>query len=120
MRLHEREQSVRIARTKIRTAIDKLQSAHDVSDEFMLEYVGVYRHYVIKRLKGLKHVPRPYWVNSASAELFTTLLTLGVEHSLTDIEMLQALNEWEASCLKYMLRYERHGNYEDAAGIANG
>lgn len=45
------------------------------------------------------------------------LHTLQETYELTDIEMLQALNEWQATKLKYMLRYERHGDSELEADI---
>jgi len=39
------------------------------------------------------------------------------KHELTDIEFLQILNGRVATRLKYMLRYERHGDADKPAGI---
>ena len=47
-------------------------------------------------------------VAEASAEIGVTLNSLQREHGLTDIEMLQAVGSWQMTCLKYMLRAERH------------
>ena len=51
------------------------------------------------------------------AEVETALHGLQKEHGLTDIEMLQALAAWQQGTLKYMLRFERHGDYETPAGL---
>jgi hypothetical protein len=47
-------------------------------------------------------------VAEASAEIGVTLNSLQREHGLTSIEMLQAVGSWQMTCLKYMLRAERH------------
>ena len=39
--------------------------------------------------------------------------------ALTDIELLQALFSYCQDKMKWMLRYERHGNYETPAGWDN-
>jgi hypothetical protein len=57
-------------------------------------------------------------VSIASAELGVVILDFQKEHGLTDIELLQALNSTQDTVLKYMLRFERHSNYEKGAGEA--
>jgi hypothetical protein len=47
-------------------------------------------------------------VAEASAEIGVTLNRLQREHGLTTTEMLQAVGSWQMTCLKYMLRAERH------------
>jgi hypothetical protein len=47
-------------------------------------------------------------VAEASADVAWQLSRLQRGHGLTDIEMLQAVGSWQMSCLKYMLRAERH------------
>jgi hypothetical protein len=47
-------------------------------------------------------------VAEASAEVGVTLNRLQREHGLTDTEMLRAVASWQVTCLKYMLRAERH------------
>jgi len=54
-------------------------------------------------------------VNSKQTELEGLILKFANENELTDIEVMQALNSYVASSLKYMLRYERHGNYDTPA-----
>jgi hypothetical protein len=51
------------------------------------------------------------------AEVEIALHALQTKHDLTDIEMMQALAAWQQGVLKYMLRYERHGDYETPAGL---
>lgn len=58
---------------------------------------------------------RYFHVKRAVATLRAQLETIQEALDLTDIEMMQALNEWQAMRLKYMLRYERHGDYEKEA-----
>ena len=47
-------------------------------------------------------------VAEASADVAWQLGRLQREHGLTNIEMLQAVGSWQMSCLKYVLRAERH------------
>lgn len=54
-------------------------------------------------------------VNQAQSQLAVMVLEFQQEHDLSDIEVLQALHEIAQSKLKYMLRYERHGDYETPA-----
>lgn len=53
------------------------------------------------------------------AETFSALKDMirahQAEFEMTDIEVLQALTSSMAGSLKYMLRYERHGNYDKPA-----
>jgi hypothetical protein len=58
-------------------------------------------------LPPLEH-DRSQSVAEASAEIGVTLNRLQREHGLTTTEMLQAVGSWQMSCLKYMLRAERH------------
>lgn len=54
-------------------------------------------------------------VSAASTKLAILIDKFQEENDLTDIELLQALHSHSQSVLKYMLRYERHGNYERPA-----
>jgi hypothetical protein len=58
---------------------------------------------------------RAHEVTVAQAQLKVVINDFQRKHDLTDIELLQALAEMQSSVLKYMLRYERHGNYETPA-----
>ncbi len=49
----------------------------------------------------------------AQVEVQVALDLLQREHDLTDVEMLQAITSWQALCLKYMLRSERHPDNPD-------
>ena len=51
------------------------------------------------------------------AKVRLALYELQETHDLTDIEMMQTLLEFQQGVLKYMLRYERHGDYESPAGL---
>lgn len=54
-------------------------------------------------------------VSRAKATLMVQLDTLQESLDLSDIEMLQALNEWQSLKLRYMLRVERHGDDQKEA-----
>lgn len=60
---------------------------------------------------------RFFRVMRAKSALMMQLDTLQETYELTDIEMMQALNEWQASRLKYMLRVERNGDAQLEADI---
>jgi hypothetical protein len=49
-------------------------------------------------------------VNADKANLEYFISEYQSQHSLTDIEVMQALNSYQQTLLKYMLRYERHGD----------
>lgn len=52
-------------------------------------------------------------VSIATADLGALLLKFQQERDLTNIEMMQAVNHWQADALKYMLRAERHPDNPD-------
>jgi hypothetical protein len=52
-------------------------------------------------------------VDAASADVGWQLSKLQREYGLTNIEMLQAVTGWTQTCLKYMLRAERHPDDPD-------
>lgn len=56
-------------------------------------------------------------VSIAQTELEIAIDKFQDEHDLSDIEVMQALNSYVAGKLKFMLRYERHGNYDTPAMI---
>lgn len=58
-------------------------------------------------MTGGEHA-RAQSVAEASAVIGVKLNALQREHGLTGIEMLQAVGSWQMTCLKYMLRAERH------------
>lgn len=61
---------------------------------------------------------REMQVNQAKTQLALVLHQKQEELDLTDIEMLQALHEYMQGTLKYMLRWERHEDYDKPAGLA--
>lgn len=65
----------------------------------------------------MKIHPRHFKVQAATNEMRQWLLEWEARHELTDIEVLQALNEWQAATLKYMLRRERHGGDDKPADL---
>ena len=60
----------------------------------------------------MKLNPRFFKVERAKSTLMVQLDTLQESLDLTDIEILQALNEWQTLKLRYMLRVERHNDPE--------
>ena len=66
--------------------------------------------------------PRTKVCQQAEIEMRGALLDGSKKHDLTDIEYLRAVNQASsdalASCTKYMLRVERHGNAETQADSA--
>lgn len=69
--------------------------------------------------KGLEYPKihsREMPVQKASADIHLECLKLVEKYGLTNVEWLQILNSMAASCLKYMLRDERHGDASKPAG----
>lgn len=65
-------------------------------------------------MSGMPKVhPRTLPVAKASAEIRTAVGDLADKHGLTYVELLQALGDVTATCLKYMLRAERHPDDPD-------
>lgn len=58
---------------------------------------------------------RAHETSKNQAQFAVDLHDLQEKYNLTDIEMLQTLHEFAAGKLKYMLRYERHGDYDRPA-----
>lgn len=54
-------------------------------------------------------------VKKAGLEISDALVRIRDEHDLTDVEFLQILVAEQQSVLKYMLRFERHGDYDTPA-----
>lgn len=52
-------------------------------------------------------------VRIAQSEVAVAVVKLQTEHDLTDVEMLQAIAEWQGTKLKHMLRAERHPDDPD-------
>lgn len=67
---------------------------------------------------SIKMHERVLKVQKAQATITCDLIQAQNEHELTDIEMLQCINQYVASKLKYMLRYERHGDMDKPADEA--
>lgn len=59
-------------------------------------------------MSGLQLHPRTIPVQTASQEIRTAIFELWKKHDLSYVEMLQILAEEMQTCLKYMLRAERH------------
>lgn len=62
--------------------------------------------------------PRDIIAKKAELDLSTAAMKIRDEVDMTDIEYLQWLASEQQSVLKFMLRYERHGNYDQPAGLA--
>jgi hypothetical protein len=60
---------------------------------------------------------REMLVQGADADISLACLKLVDKHGLTNVEWLQILNHMTASCLKYMLREERHGDANKPSGL---
>ena len=56
-------------------------------------------------------------VEQAKSQMSIQVLEMKEKNDLTDIEYLQWLTSMQQSCLKYMLRYERHGDYDTPGGL---
>ena len=56
-------------------------------------------------------------VQIAESEIHLACLKMREKYGLTDVEWLQILNHMAASCMKYMLREERHGDMDKPAGL---
>lgn len=72
-------------------------------------------------MKGLNDMPklhkREVITREAERKFLEDLIALRKKYEITDIEFLQIVMTEVQSVLKYMLRYERHGNYDTPAGI---
>lgn len=66
----------------------------------------------------MKLHPRHKATTTAQALLGAFLIDLTDDYDLTDIERIQMLTHHIDVSLRYMLRYERHGNYDTPAGQA--
>jgi len=62
--------------------------------------------------------PRERLVDLAENELTRAILDVREKHDITGVEYLQFLTLEMQRTLKYMLRYERHGDGEKEAGLA--
>lgn len=69
-------------------------------------------------MTGPKLHPRERPVSLAQANLAVSFWEAAgdLEPELTYIELLQVLTGLQDGCLKYMLRMERHGDYDTPAG----
>lgn len=61
----------------------------------------------------MKEHKRAPIVRRASAELGAALMDWSRQYDLSSVEYLQCLNAQSASCLKFMLRRERHPDDPD-------
>ena len=117
MRLHEREQHVPLLKTELAIKLHEYQEKKDLTDVAMLQAVAAVK---VKILKAMRR--QGEFIAEPDKRRFTVIDRLVYEHAresypLTDIEILQALADFELGKLKYMLRYERHGNYETPGGL---
>lgn len=112
MRASKRQVEMSIAGTELEIKLHKYWDEHEIN-----EYVEVLRLLTLEMRSILLFMePRV-----SHAERFSGLKDLIRDHQketgMTDIEVLQALTSHMAGSLKYMLRYERHGDYETPAGL---
>ncbi|MBV9727451.1 MAG: hypothetical protein JO299_20015 [Gammaproteobacteria bacterium] len=62
---------------------------------------------------GIRISEEAMQVRRAQSAIAVRLCELQEEHDLTDIEMLQAVHQWQGTALKYMLRAERNPDDPD-------
>jgi hypothetical protein len=62
---------------------------------------------------SLRESRRAQDVRIAQTQLAVEINAFARQHRLTDIEVLQAVNAWQATALKFMLRRERHPEAPD-------
>lgn len=67
---------------------------------------------------GLRIHPRTFVVQTAQAELMSMMLTLTEKHNLSLMEEATILHQALASPLRYLMRWDRHGNTNKKADEA--
>lgn len=115
MRVSKRAQAVSIAQTQLEIALYEYQEKKDLTNVAMLQAIAGVK---VKILKAMRRQSK--FVPDSNKHRSTVLDHLVYDHArgvtlMTDIEVLQALSSFEQGMLKFMLRYERHGNYDKPA-----
>ena len=110
MRLHPRHQPVAIAKTQLELKLHAYSDEREIEDVEMLRLVTLeIRQILLDMEPAVKHA-------SHYSDMKDMIRAHKEEHGLTDIEVLQALFSHCESILKYMLRWERHKDYDKPAG----
>lgn len=68
---------------------------------------------------GVKMHERVMIVQKAHNKLASALIEIGQEFGLTPSEEASILHQCMGQSLKYVIRYERHGNYDKRGGEAD-
>lgn len=118
MKLHPRTWIVQRAGIDVRTGLDRTVQLLDLSFEDALYHVAMVKAQLLKEM-GAKasDVTLPENVPDVQNVLGSACYMPMMEHGLTNIELYQIITSWELSESKYMLRFERHGNFEEASGL---
>jgi hypothetical protein len=111
MRIDERAHEVSLLQSELEIEIWKwFRAGPELSAEEELNLINIEIRDIVLDMMGIKHVDR-----------FSTLKDLvrdyQKKYELTDIEILQPLYSMCSTNLKYMLRYERHGDTETPAMV---
>lgn len=109
MRVDKRAHEVSLLQTKLEIEIWEYFHGRDLDN---VEELRALAMEIREILLGME--PKVEHAETTSA-LKDLIRDYQAKHELTDIEILQPLLGLCSSSLKYMLRYERHGNYDTPA-----
>lgn len=119
MRVHPREQKVSLAQTELDLKLHRYQWPNNGVNggDVDLEDVEMLRLLTLEiRAILLDMEPKVNRTDNV-ADLKDLIRTHQRENDLTDVELLQGLFSYCSSKMKYMLRFERHGDYETPGGV---
>lgn len=120
MQLHERQQRVSLAQTELEIKLHRYQWPNygvESNDPRDLDDVEMLRLLTLEiRAICLDMEPKVKRTDNVS-DLKDLIRDHQKEHELTDVELLQGLFSYCSTKTKYMLRYERHGNYDTPGGL---
>lgn len=119
MRLHPRVPITQRGSIDVKEGLDKIISTLDLSFEDALYHVAMVKAQLLREMGA----EVPDLIPAEQIPANQHILALAVygpmtEYGLTQIELYQIITEWEMSESKYMLRYERHGDFEKPGGEA--
>lgn len=123
MRVHPRQQAVSIAQTELDIKLHRWQwprdegqdpeaeDPRDIDDVVMLRLVTLEIRAILLDME-----PKVKRTDNVSS-MKDMIREHQKETGLTDVELLQGLFSYCSSKMKYMLRYERHGDYDKPGGL---
>lgn len=111
MRVSERHQRISVAKTELEILIGEYLDRKD------LEYADAMRELAAEYQRITLELEPSDESLGLETELSVRIHTHQKLNEMTTIEVLQALTSLMASYLNFMLRYERHGNYDKPAGL---